>query len=205
MSFYGRLQGADAELALVGPPGSGKGTQLALLTQHRACVGLSVGDLLRTEIEQATTVGVAVRRYVERGVLVPDALVLRVLHQRMLELTDPGQLLVLDGYPRTLRQALALDRLLEPGRLGRVIELRLDRTLAADRLRGRRRADDTEATIARRLDSFATSTVPMLEWYRRTGRVLTVDAELPPDAVNAQIIGMLEQRRPAATTPAVAR
>lgn len=126
-------------LIFFGPPGGGKGTQARLLQQRRGMVQISTGDILRDAVEAATELGVRARRYMDRGELVPDAVMVGIVEER-LRLTDDAAGFILDGFPRTLAQAEALEELL--GRLRRRIHRAVDFQVSAEtlvrRLGGRR-------------------------------------------------------------------
>ena len=125
-------------LVLLGPPGAGKGTQANLLTKQRSLVQLSTGDMLRAAVAAGTALGRKAGAIMERGELVPDDLVIGVIAER-LDQGDAGQGYILDGFPRTIAQAEALDRLLvERGKqLDRVIEMKVDDDALVERITGR--------------------------------------------------------------------
>ena len=125
-------------LVLLGPPGAGKGTQANLLTKQRSLVQLSTGDMLRAAVAAGTALGRKAGAIMERGELVPDGLVIGVIAER-LDQGDAGQGYILDGFPRTIAQAKALDRLLaERGKqLDRVIEMKVDDDALVERITGR--------------------------------------------------------------------
>ena len=177
-------------LALVGPPGAGKGTQARLLGAQPGRLALSTGDLLRDEVERITPLGLAIDRYMSTGLLVPDRLVLRLLFDRMREMS--GTVPIFDGFPRTIRQALALDQLLEPAALDVVVEITLAAPAIMERLQRRQRSDDALRTIQRRLEVYLCSTTPMLDWYRASGRLCQVDGDQPIDRVHEAIVDVLE-------------
>lgn len=125
-------------LVLLGPPGAGKGTQANLLTKQRSLVQLSTGDMLRAAVAAGTALGRKAGAIMERGELVPDDLVIGLIAER-LDQGDAGQGYILDGFPRTIAQAKALDRLLaERGKqLDRVIEMKVDDDALVERITGR--------------------------------------------------------------------
>jgi adenylate kinase len=139
----------------LGPPGSGKGTQSKLLCERQGLVYIGTGDMLREAIQKRTALGERVRPYVETGALVPDELVNALIAER-LEQPDRPTCFILDGYPRTQRQAAALDRVLEEHGLTvtAVLVLRVPEDELVRRLTGRQRADDKEEQIRARLAAF---------------------------------------------------
>jgi adenylate kinase len=177
-------------IALVGRPGAGKGTQAQLLAASGCWTSLSTGDLLREEMMSSSATGLAVGRYVDQGLLVPNRLVLRTLFAQLEPLRARGRPVVLDGFPRTVPQSLALDQLLGPQRLDLVVELDIPRDLAFDRLACRARNDDHRTAIERRLDAFDRVTAPMLDWYRRSGRARRVDGSHSVEDLHVELLAL---------------
>jgi adenylate kinase len=180
-------------LLLVAPPGAGKGTQAAKLSAHYDIAHLSSGELLRKEVTAGTKIGQVAAAYLQRGDLVPDELVIEILALPVLEAVAHGGY-VLDGYPRTLRQAeeaYQVAQQVEGIELNAVIHLDVSREELLRRLFARAqregRDDDTDGTIAHRLDVFATETEPLLGFYAQRGLVLEIDGERPVDLVFADI------------------
>jgi adenylate kinase len=181
-------------LLLVAPPGAGKGTQAAKLAAHYEITHLSSGDLLRQEVAANTRIGRSAAAYLRRGDLVPDELVIEMLTAPVLEAVSNGGY-VLDGFPRTLRQAEEAyrgARQLEGVELQAVVHLTVSRKELRRRLRGRARregrTDDTEAVIAHRLQVFDAETQPLLGFYAERGLVADVDGEQTVDQVFAEIV-----------------
>src|ERR1700739_2526570 len=164
-------------LLMVAPPGAGKGTQAKRLAEHYGITHLASGDLLRKEVAAGTEIGKAAAPYLERGDLVPDDLVLKMLTIEVLEASfEKGY--VLDGFPRTLRQAEAayqIGRQFEGVTLQAVIHLEVRREELHRRLLGRARregrTDDDEATIWHRLEVYDQETQPLLGFYAERGLV----------------------------------
>ena len=194
-------------LLLVGPPGSGKGTQAGRLAAHYGIAHLASGDLLRREVEQGTPIGKIAAGYIQRGDLVPDEIALRVMAGPILEAARRGGY-VLDGFPRTVHQAEEAYRMAEriDGiELQAVVHLKVGRDELRRRLLHRHgqegRADDIQATINHRLRVYDAETAPLLDFYARRGLVAEVNGEKHPDKVFADIVAALdalesERRRP---------
>ena len=160
----------------MGPPGSGKGTQAKRLVDSKGWVQLSTGDLFRQHISKGTALGVNVKRYIDKGEYVPDELTVDMVRQRLREIA-PTTRILFDGFPRTVPQADALDRLLaEFGRaVDSVIFLHVPREELMQRLvkRGAQegRTDDTPEVISKRLDVYEQQTKPVVDHYERGGIV----------------------------------
>jgi adenylate kinase len=185
-------------LLLVAPPGAGKGTQAQLLSAHYQIAHLSSGDLLRKEVAAGTEIGQAAGDYLRGGDLVPDDLVLEMLTPHVLEATGRGGY-VLDGFPRTLRQAeeaYRIARQIEGVELQAVVHLNVRREELLRRLRARAgregRSDDTEATIAHRLDVYDAETEPLLGFYASRGLVVEVDGEQTVEKVFSSIVAAVD-------------
>jgi adenylate kinase len=162
-------------LLFLGPPGAGKGTQAELLAERHQLLHLSTGDLLRAEVKAGTALGQEAEAVMARGELVSDALVLAIVRSR-LESHHGGWLL--DGFPRNLAQAEALDGLLAEldQRIDRVLLLELEDGVLIQRLLSRGRADDNEAVIRNRLLVYQEQTAPLIEHYRTLGLLRSVEA-----------------------------
>lgn len=171
----------------LGPPGAGKGTQAARLAEELSFKKLSTGDLLRDHVARGTPLGQQVKPIMDRGDLVPDELILALIRE---ELADR---VILDGFPRTLPQAEALDRLLaETGTrlLGVVLvevpeEELVRRLLRRAELEGR--SDDNAETIRRRLEVYREKTEPLVHYYEKKGVLRRVDGLGTPEEVYARI------------------
>jgi adenylate kinase len=163
-------------LLIFGPQGAGKGTQAANIVEEYGLANIATGEMLRAAIGDATPLGLQVKPIVERGDLVPDELVVALIRERLDE-QDAARGFVLDGFPRTLPQAEALDATLrEIGReLDAVIVLEVPDDVARDRMLGRARRDDTPEAIENRLQTYHRETAPLVEWYRARDKVAPVD------------------------------
>jgi adenylate kinase len=180
-------------VVLLGPPAAGKGTQARRLTGRFGGVHIDTGDILRANAERDTELGRRAKAYMERGDLVPDEVVIDVVLERVAE-ADCTDGFALDGFPRTVPQAEALDgRLGELGRpLDATVSLEVDeaelRRRLAERAREQDRADDEdEDAIRQRLELFATETGPLVDYYRRQGLLVRVDAACEVDEVTQRI------------------
>jgi adenylate kinase len=190
-------------LVLFGPPGAGKGTQAKLLTQQRGLPQLSTGDMLRAAIAAETALGLQCKEIVDRGDLVTDAIVIGIIAER-LEQPDCANGAIFDGFPRTIAQAEALDRLLE-GR-GKKIDLAVELKMndealirrSENRVREMRaagqtpRADDTPETLRNRLDVYYKNTAPLIAYYRNQGKLKTADGMAPIPEVAKSVAALLD-------------
>ncbi len=184
---------------LVGPPAAGKGTQAGRIVQRFGGVHIATGDILRSNAERGTELGRTASRYMDRGDLVPDEVIIDMVLERLGEQDCAGGF-VLDGFPRTVSQAEALERRLEE--LGRPLDAVVSLELEEDELRGRlaRRAqeqdrveDEDEEAISRRLELFDRETEPLLDFYGGRGLLARVDGKGPVDEVTARITAALDQ------------
>jgi len=189
-------------LVFLGPPGAGKGTQAALLARRRGLKHLSSGDLLRQAVEEGSALGREAQKYMDKGLLVPDEVVIGLI----LEQLQGQDGVVLDGFPRTLEQARVLDQALGKGGVERALLLRVDPEELVRRISSRwtcrncqapynlltnpprekgrcdkcggelyQRPDDTPAGIRKRLEVYQAQTTPVIEYYKEKGRLLEVD------------------------------
>ena len=194
-------------LILLGPPGAGKGTQAQRLIAKHGIVQLSTGDMLRAAGAAGTPVGLRAKSIMERGELVPDDVVVAIIADRIGQRDAKGGF-VLDGFPRTVPQAEALDRLLaERGlELDAVMELKVDEGILLQRIekrvaemtgRGEKvRADDNPEVLKGRLSAYRAQTAPLVDYYASKGMLKTVDGMASIDDVTAAIAGHLEPLKP---------
>lgn len=181
-------------LILLGPPGAGKGTQAQRLVEKHGIVQLSTGDMLRAASAAGTPVGQRAKAIMDRGDLVPDDVMIEIIAERLAR-PDTAKGFILDGFPRTVDQAVALDRLLEERgiALDGIVEIVVDHAILRDRILGRARetggarADDTEATVTKRLDVYRAQTAPVADHYRRRGVLKQVDGMGTVDEVAVRI------------------
>jgi adenylate kinase len=187
-------------IILVGPPGSGKGTQGALLAEKLDVEHIAAGDLLRAEVASGTPIGNQVRRLVESGGLVPDQLVIDMIVPRVLEAAKRRGY-VLDGFPRTVPQAKAARALLlnQGAAAELVIYLSVTESVLVERLVARARvegrADDTREVITRRLKVFREATQPLVDHYSALNLVRVIDADRPVDDVTDIILAVASGTR----------
>ena len=183
---------------LLGPQGSGKGTQAKRIEAEYGIPHIATGEMLRNAIEQGTELGQSVRSIVESGGLVPDDLMIELIRERLDE-ADTAEGFILDGFPRTSAQADALDAMLsEIGReLSIVFEFQLSDEVATERLRRRaeleNRSDDTAEAIARRLALYHEETEPLVEHYRLHGNLVGIHADHTENEVFAELQEALDQ------------
>jgi adenylate kinase len=211
-------------LVLLGKQGAGKGTQAVRLSERYGIAHVATGDLFRAAAAAGTPAGLEAERYMNRGDLVPDDLVFRIVVERFGE----GDLLehgfVFDGFPRTLRQAEKLEAALESHPIDVVINLDVPTDIVLDRIAGRRvcekcgttyhvhappkedwtcdvcggkvvqREDDTEEAVLRRLELYAEETVPIIDFYRNLGRLVVVDGTGDSDEVFTRLVEQVDQR-----------
>lgn len=189
-------------LILLGPPGAGKGTVSAQLTQTMGIPQISTGDMFRKHLREETALGIEANGYIEKGELVPDHVVIRMVEERLKD-ADCQNGYILDGFPRTVAQAEALNHF---AKIDYVIDLEVDHDVVLKRLAGRRvctkcngtfhiailsdpgicpdckeplvqRKDDSEETIRTRLEVYARQTAPLIEYYERSGLLRPIDAD----------------------------
>jgi adenylate kinase len=190
-------------LILLGPPGAGKGTQAQRLVHHYGIVQLSTGDMLRAAVAAGTPVGLKAKDIMASGGLVPDEVVIGIISDR-LDQADATNGFILDGFPRTVPQAEALDRLLKSKNLelDAVVELRVNENALLQRVESRVaemtargeqvRADDTPEVLSNRLASYRALTEPLIRYYSDRRRLLTVDGMMAIEQVTRDIHRVLE-------------
>ena len=200
-------------IVLLGAPGAGKGTQAAKLVEEFATPHISTGDILRAAVKNQTELGKKAKGYMDAGDLVPDSLIIDLMDERLRE-SDCEKGFILDGFPRTTAQAVALDDML--ARLERPLDAALlvdvDPEVIIKRLTERRcckecgyigtaadatcpkcggemyqRDDDNETTVRNRLDVYAKSTSPLIDYYKGKGLLKSVDGDRPVDTVYVDV------------------
>jgi adenylate kinase len=185
-------------LILLGPPGAGKGTQAQRLVQKYGIVQLSTGEMLRAAVAAETPVGLQAKDVMASGSLVPDEIVIGIISDR-LDLPDMKNGFILDGFPRTVPQAAALDELLKKKhiKLDAVVELRVNESALLDRVETRVaemrargedvRIDDTPEVLSKRLANYRTLTEPLIHYYSERRKLLTVDGMMTIEHVTREI------------------
>jgi adenylate kinase len=185
------------DIVILGPPGAGKGTQAKRISVDAGIPHIATGDMLREAIATETEIGVRIKPIYDAGDLVPDDLMIDLIRER-LSGADTSEGFILDGFPRTVAQAEALDRMLEEidRELLAVLYFQVPDELAVERLHVRAlqegRTDDTPEIIRHRLEVFHRSTEPVVEYYRSRGILVGIHAERPIDAVFAEVQEVLE-------------
>lgn len=200
-------------IVLLGAPGAGKGTQAAKLVEKYHMVHISTGDILRAAVKNQTELGLEAKKYMDAGDLVPDELVIGLVKERLQD-EDTQAGFILDGFPRTSMQAVALDsELAELNRpLDAAVLVDVDKEVIIKRLTSRRmcrdcgyigtdkdtvcpkcggemyqRDDDNEATVRNRLDVYESSTAPLIDYYRGCDLLVTIDGDQDPEVVFDEI------------------
>jgi len=211
-------------LVLLGKQGAGKGTQAKRLAAHYVVAHISTGDMFRAQAAQGTAFGLEAKRYMDAGELVPDEIVIGVIEECTVPTGPLGDGFVLDGFPRTLNQARELDRVLAGGPLDLSVDLEVPRDIVIDRIAGRRtcencqrvyhvnmpptvnwtcdtcggnvrqRDDDTEEAVERRLELYELETVPIIDYYRARGLLVTVDGVGEGDDVFERLVKVVDER-----------
>lgn len=214
-----------ARLVILGKQGAGKGTQCVRLARHYVVPHISTGDMFRAAVRANTEFGRKAREYMDAGELVPDEVVIGVVQERLEQDDTTNRGFILDGFPRNVEQAEALDKILAPTGVDLTIDLEVPTEDVLRRLASRRvctncgtnysvetppsanwtcdvcggeviqRADDTEVAIKRRLDLYEQQTEPVISWYLERDKLTTVDGLGTPDAVTSRLIRAIDRRR----------
>ena len=183
---------------LLGPPGAGKGTQAQRLEERHGMKQLSTGDMLRALVASGSALGQKATEIMDAGQLMPDELMVQMISDRIAQADCAGGF-ILDGFPRTVRQAEALDEMLaaQGMKLHAVIEMRVADEVLVDRINTRiaqsqtARSDDNVETLKKRLDVYHGQTAPILPYYEAQGRLITVDGMKSIDQVSEEIEAIL--------------
>jgi len=212
-------------LVVLGKQGAGKGTQCVRLSRHYVVPHISTGDMLRAATKSGTDFGKQVSEYTHLGELVPDDVMIKVVEHRLDQHDTMQRGFLLDGFPRTVGQAEALDSLLAPRGLDLVLDLEVPTEVVLGRLASRRvcsvcesifgvdnparrgnicdhcggeliaRDDDTEDSIRRRLELYASTTEPLITWYLERHKLAPVDAMGTPERVTSRLVRAIDNRR----------
>jgi adenylate kinase len=190
-------------LILVGPPGAGKGTQATRLVEKYGIPQLSTGDMLRAAVAAETPIGLKAKEVMDAGGLVSDEIVVGIIRDRIAE-DDAKNGFILDGFPRTLAQAEALDDMLEANglKLNAVLELRVDQTKLVDRIVKRAedakaagqpvRKDDDPEVFKQRLEAYNRDTAVVVPYYEKSGHLSVIDGMQSIDEVSASVESLLQ-------------
>ncbi|PSB08693.1 adenylate kinase [Pleurocapsa sp. CCALA 161] len=175
-------------LIFLGPPGAGKGTQAEIISENHQIPHISTGDILRAAVVQQTPLGKQAKDYMNRGELVPDVLILNLIQDR-LGYEDAVNGWILDGFPRNVNQAAFLEELLAKLEQNAdcVLNLEVPDEVLVSRLLARKRKDDNESTIRRRLEVYHQDTVPVIDFYQQRSTLKTIDGDRPPEEVTEQL------------------
>ncbi len=216
---------SGVRMVILGKQGAGKGTQCVQLARHYVVPHISTGDIFRAAMKQGTEMGKLARTFVDDGKLVPDEVVIGIVAERLSEKDARSRGFILDGFPRTVHQARALTKLLQPLLLDIVIDLAVDTTLVLDRLASRRvcascgqnysvqkppkvgwvcehcggdvvqRDDDKPEAIRMRLDLYESQTAPLINHYQGEGLLYQVDGSKPMGDVFDEIVTAIDERQ----------
>ena len=169
-------------IILFGPPGCGKGTQAKFIEKRYGIIQLSTGDMLRGEIKKESSLGLKAKNLIDDGKLVPDELIIDIISKRI-DNDDCKIGVIFDGFPRTISQALSFDKLLDQKKilLDKVIEIRVDEEILLSRIEKRanetvnKRSDDKSDILIKRLEIYKQDTKPLIPFYQKQGKLVTVD------------------------------
>ena len=205
-------------IILLGAPGAGKGTQASKITDAYGIPHISTGDIFRANIKGQTEIGLLAKSYIDKGLLVPDEVTCKIVENRLAEADCKEKGYMLDGFPRTIVQAEALDQV---ANIDAVINIDIDCSLLMERLCGRRvckncaesyhvsrlngtttctrcggeliqRKDDNPETVKSRLDVYSAQTAPLIAYYQERGVLVNIQGDATPDEVFAEIVSKLD-------------
>ena len=179
------------KLLFVGPPGAGKGTQAARVAERLGIPHISTGDMFRDHVSRGTELGVRVDSIMKAGEYVPDEITVEMLRERVAE-PDAKDGFILDGFPRTVGQAEALDGLIGRHGLDTVVVFEVEEDALVERLLARGRADDTEETLRTRFKVYQEQTAPLLDIYNARGIIVSIDGIGEVEEVTDRILEALD-------------
>jgi adenylate kinase len=185
-------------LVLLGPPGAGKGTQAVWLCDNYGVPEISTGDILRAAVQNGTALGQEAKSYMDRGALVPDEVIIGIVRERLAE-GDTKQGFILDGFPRTVAQAEALNRILSDSgqALDHVLAIEVPEEELLVRLTGRRqiegRDDDTDEAIQHRLKVYQQETAPLVQYYQQLGLLRPIHGVGEVEDIYQRIVAVFAQ------------
>ncbi len=185
-------------LILFGPPGAGKGTQAKMLIDKFDLVQISTGDMLRDEVNSQSELGKSAKSIMDRGDLVSDDIIMAMIEKRI-QMTDCNNGFILDGFPRTLKQAVELDQLLDNFKINikNVIEIVVDENLLLERINKRStenkniRNDDNSVILKNRIKVYKKDTMPVIEYYRNLNKLNAIDGMQSIEKVFQEILKIL--------------
>ncbi|MGH9277195.1 MAG: adenylate kinase [Acidimicrobiales bacterium] len=219
----GLNDGAGPRLVILGKQGAGKGTQAQRLAKHYGIPRISTGDMFRVAVEEGTEAGMAAKKFMDQGELVPDDVVIGIVEE-VLNRDETSDGFILDGFPRNLEQAKALDRVLNAGGVDLAVSLEVPTDVVLRRLASRRvclncgapysvdkpprddwtcdicggrvvqREDDTESAIKRRLDLYTQQTEPLISYYMNQDKLAAVDGTGEADTVTSRLLRGIDAR-----------
>ena len=214
-----------ARLVILGKQGAGKGTQCVRLSRHYVVPHISTGDMFRAAVRSGSEAGKQARAFMDAGELIPDEVVVEVVQERLAQDDTANRGFILDGFPRTVHQAEALEDLLTPRGIDLAIDLEVDTEVVLRRLASRRvcsdcganystdapprvnwtcdicggeviqREDDTEEAIERRLNLYEEETAPLIDWYKKRNLLVEINGTGSPDAVTRRVVGAIDLMR----------
>ena len=183
-------------LVILGRQGSGKGTQCKNLSSRYRIPHISTGEMLRSAVAEGTDHGVQARESMHAGQLVPDDIVIGVVEQRFALPDAHDRGFLLDGFPRNVVQAKALDELVAPAAIDLVVLLDVATEVVIARLLDRGRGDDARQAIERRLALYESQTAPLVDWYAGAAKLVSVDGVGTPDEVAERLYSAIDARLP---------
>lgn len=185
-------------IILFGPPGAGKGTQAKLLIEKFSIIQISTGDMLRDEVNSNSDLGKSAKLIMDKGDLISDEIILSMIEKRIMK-SDCQNGFILDGFPRTLNQAVSLDKILETKniKINHIIEIDVDESLLLERINKRAtenkdiRGDDNSEILKNRIVIYKNETMPVLDYYRNLKRLKTINGTETIEKVSEEILKLI--------------